>query len=265
MIVEEELLIYTDGSSKQNPRRGGIGIRFIFPDYTNNTENYLDYSQGSFIGATNQKMELYACIIALEKCLEFENLNKLKKITFVVDSNYIITNISNAKYIWPKRKWMSSDGITPIENSEYWENLTRLMKKFYIPINFEKVKAHLKGKRKDIHNDVLDKLAQKEADNPIKIHFKIINARKKYSSFQAKKDSVEILSTPIDIRIINCTSYKKNKQIFKFKYIVYSVEKNNYKMLDWIYYNKRLFEGHTYKVIMEKRNEIPFICHFSQN
>lgn len=259
MIIEDEIVIYTDGSCKEKPRRGGIGIRFIFPDYSNGTESFDDYSLGSYVGATNQQMELMACIIALEKCLLFENHDKLKTITLCVDSNYVKTNIENAKFVWPKRKWTLKDGVTPIENVDLWERLIKILKKHNAKVHFEKVKAHRRGKNKDIHNAEVDSLAKKGADCQIEIPFNVINARKKYSPNIAKKGCVRITTDPVNIRIINCTSYKKHKNLFKLKYVVTSKDNSDYNLLDWAYNDTRLYEGHTYTVIMETRDKMVFI------
>lgn len=257
MEIDEEIIIYADGSSKDNPRRGGVGIRFIIPDYANATEIIHDEKQGSFIGATNNEMELYSCIVALEILLD-NDVSKLRNITFCIDSAYVLKNLNNAKYNWPKKNWLSSSNV-PIENVKHWEHLMRLLKKFNTHVNFEKVKAHQKGKLKDIHNDAVDRLSKEARESLLKIPFNVINARKKGSKHIAKKGCVEITGKQISIRILNCTAYKKHKDIFKCKYVVVSEDNPNYQMLDWVYYNFRLFEGHTYVVIMELRNKIPFI------
>lgn len=65
MIIEDALNVYTDGSSYSGPRTGGIGIRFITIDEHGN-EKILDIEEPGFNGATNNQMELYACIQALK-------------------------------------------------------------------------------------------------------------------------------------------------------------------------------------------------------
>lgn len=257
MQIAEEIIIYTDGASKDNPRRGGIGIRFIIPDYDNETEFFHDESRGSYVGATNNQMELYSCIIALELLLTYD-ISRLKRITFCVDSNYVLKNIDNARVYWPKNNWLTSDGL-PVENVEHWVHFSRLFNKFKARIVFEKVKAHKKGPLKDIHNYAVDKLATSARDNPIKIPFNIINARKKNSKHIAKKGCVVITNEHISIRIVECKVYKKHKDIFKCKYVVISEDHPCFEMLDWIYYNIRLYEGHSYIVIMELRGKVPFI------
>lgn len=257
MQIAEEIIIYTDGASKDNPRRGGIGIRFIIPDYDKGTEIIHDFSRGSYVGATNNQMELFSCIIALD-ILQDNDLTKLKRITFCVDSNYVLKNIDNARFHWPKNNWLTSDGL-PVENVEHWEHFIRLYGKFKKRIFFEKVKAHRKGKLKDIHNDAADTLATAARDNPIKIPFNIINARKKNSNHIAKKGCVEITDEPISIKIVECKVYKKHKDIFKCKYVVISEDNPCFKLLDWIHCNIRLYEGHSYIVLMELRNKNPYI------
>lgn len=257
MKIAEEIIIYTDGASKDNSRRGGIGIRFIIPDYDNGTDIIHDESRGSYVGATNNQMVLFSCIIALEILLD-NDLTKLKRVTFCVDSNYVLKNIDNARFYWPKNNWLSSVGL-PVENVEHWEHFVRLYNKIKARIFFDKVKAHRKGKLKDIHNDVVDKLATAARDNPIKIPFNILNARKKNSNHSAKKGCVDISDERISIRIVECKVYKKHKDVFKYKYVVISEDHPCFSMLDWIYYSTRLYEGHSYIVIMELRNKTPFI------
>ncbi len=259
MKIDSEIIIYTDGSCKERPRRGGIGIRYIIPDYDNGTEITYDESRGSYIGATNNQMELLSCIIALEKLLDYD-ISRLRRITIYVDSNYVRMNVSNAIFNWPKNNWTSVEGL-PIENVIHWKRLVKVYKKFTSKIIFEKVKAHQKGKNKDLHNDAVDKLAKSASDNPIEIPFNVVNARKKFSKKYAIKGCVKICDKEIVIRIITCTSYKNRKDIYKYKYkyVVTSEDSPFCDYLDWIYYNKRLYEGHTYIVTMELKNKNPFI------
>ncbi len=56
--------IYTDGSCFQRPRRGGIGIRYIIINDAGD-EEWQDECPPGYKQATNNEMELLACIVAL--------------------------------------------------------------------------------------------------------------------------------------------------------------------------------------------------------
>lgn len=66
MLAENALHIYTDGSSLPSPRRGGIGILFLLID-SQGREEISDSRHAGYKGATNNQMELQACIEALEE------------------------------------------------------------------------------------------------------------------------------------------------------------------------------------------------------
>jgi ribonuclease HI len=60
---DDALIIYTDGSCLPNPRRGGYAYRCVAVDERGH-EVILDYSFPGALGATNNEMELLACLAA---------------------------------------------------------------------------------------------------------------------------------------------------------------------------------------------------------
>ena len=64
MTYEDALNIYTDGSCLSNPRRGGIGIRYIVINAAGD-EEWVDEAPPGYKQATNNELELMACIVAL--------------------------------------------------------------------------------------------------------------------------------------------------------------------------------------------------------
>ena len=66
------LNIYTDGSSLNSPRSGGIGIVFVFPDDFPIEDHIWEFEYAGYKNATNNEMELLACIAALKEV--FENI-----------------------------------------------------------------------------------------------------------------------------------------------------------------------------------------------
>jgi YD repeat-containing protein len=63
---DNALVIYTDGSSLQRPRRGGYAYRLVTVDETGEEMTY-DYHEPGYLQATNNEMELVACIEALKR------------------------------------------------------------------------------------------------------------------------------------------------------------------------------------------------------
>jgi ribonuclease HI len=84
MIDEGALNIYTDGSSKPTPRRGGIGIRFIYID-ASGEEVVEDLSLAGYLGATSNEMEINACILALKHAPAYLKMQDFRKIIVFTD------------------------------------------------------------------------------------------------------------------------------------------------------------------------------------
>jgi RNase H-like protein len=64
ILDERAINVFTDGSSYSHPRRGGLGFRIITVG-TDGHEIIREEQPQGFQGATNQQMELQACIEAL--------------------------------------------------------------------------------------------------------------------------------------------------------------------------------------------------------
>jgi ribonuclease HI len=64
MLKENALNIYTDGSMLPSPRAGGIGIVFAVINDAGDVEIIKDRDRPGYKGATNNQMELEACISA---------------------------------------------------------------------------------------------------------------------------------------------------------------------------------------------------------
>ena len=65
-MLEGDLKIYTDGSSLSHPRIGGFAFKFVFLDEVSGNEITKDFEYKGIKGATNNQMELKACIEALK-------------------------------------------------------------------------------------------------------------------------------------------------------------------------------------------------------
>lgn len=134
--------IYTDGACSGNPGRGGYGIVMKVPE-----KNYEKrYSQG-FRRTTNNRMELLAVIVALEKLKSSEN-----DIHIFTDSKYVVDAI--------QKKWLQSwvkIGFKNKKNPDLWKRI--------IPVlNAHQPTFHwIKGHAGHFENEICDQLAVKAA------------------------------------------------------------------------------------------------------
>lgn len=128
MFEEDAINIYTDGSMYSKPRRGGIGVRIIIPDTIIGKEQIKDYEYPGFKGATNNQMELLACIEGLQEVLKLSILNEVRKIMIFTDSMYVVNNYRKAMFEWCKNKWLTSSGML-VQNVELWKQYIKAVKK----------------------------------------------------------------------------------------------------------------------------------------
>lgn len=91
MIDEDALNIYTDGSCLPSPRRGGIGVVFIWVNSAGHEET-LEISKPGYKGETIGRMELLACIEALKEAQNLPSYCDYEKITIYSDSQYVVSN-----------------------------------------------------------------------------------------------------------------------------------------------------------------------------
>ncbi len=256
MLDHNALYIHTDGSSYSSPRKGGTGIRFVFPDGMNKEE--LDFCPEGYIGATNNQMELEACIVALQQVLKFNELQQVSRIIIQTDSRYVVDNYKTAIHFWSKNKWHRKTGA-PVLNVKHWKDLIRNMqkvyKKFYKIVEIEWEKGHSKNK----NNKADDKLAKKSAKNATKRLPGFVNVRRKRSDKSVKLGSVKMLGQRISIRIITAEYLVAPHKIWKYKYEVVSKGSSFYKNVDVIYSHEPLRQRFTYLVSLNKNNDYPQI------
>ena len=134
--------IYTDGSAKGNPGNGGYGIVMCF------NKVVKEFSQGYRL-TTNNRMELLAIIVALEKM----KTNQYP-IHIYSDSKYVIDSITK-KWVfdWDKKKYKGK------KNSDLWKRYLKLHRKF--DLSFHWIKGHDGHKE----NERCDKLAVLAAED----------------------------------------------------------------------------------------------------
>jgi ribonuclease HI len=252
MIDENALNIYTDGSSKPKPRRGGVGIQFIYVnDY--GIEVTEDIKLPGYPGATSNEMELNASLIALRKAHEYFHIRNFNKIIIFTDSQYIVNNYKYAMFLWPKTRWLKKSGA-PILNANLWKDIVSAIRKTGKIVEFKKVKAH----SADLHNKAVDDLAKNSANNPINKPLTVKIVRRKKSKEKTRLGSVDIIGQKITIRIIEGQRLPVQK-LYRYRYEVMSRKSKYFRKVDFIYSTEILREAHTYYVRINKEKDNPRI------
>ncbi len=114
----EDIIIFTDGSSRGNPGPGGFGAIIV-------SDKKVKEIGGGEQKTTNNRMELKACIEAL-KYVQDSNL-KPKSVKLFTDSSYVVNGITKWVYSWERRNWTTVNK-EPVLNKDLWETLLELVK-----------------------------------------------------------------------------------------------------------------------------------------
>ena len=136
--------IYTDGSSIGNPGPGGYGIVMLI-----DKEDYKkEFSQG-FKLTTNNRMELLAVIVAIEK-IKIKNSN----VSVYTDSKYVSDAVEKGWLF----KWVKKD-FKNKKNPDLWRRFLKIYGDHNIKFHW------IKGHNNDFYNERCDFLANLAAKN----------------------------------------------------------------------------------------------------
>jgi ribonuclease HI len=140
--MSQEIVIYTDGSSRGNPGPGGYGAILMYGD------KRKELSAG-YRRTTNNRMELMGVIAALE-ALKKPGL----EIKIYTDSQYIVKAINEG---W-LNKWLATNFAKGIKNKDLWVKFYNLYKQHQIKF------VWVKGHANNVYNNRCDELATTAAD-----------------------------------------------------------------------------------------------------
>lgn len=141
--------VYTDGSAINNPGPAGIGI--YSSKIKKGKKVFRNLSVG-FVHATNNQMELLACLMAVVRSLK--TITGDKQILIHTDSQYTIDAVTKWRSGWQRNRWINSSG-EHVKNRDLIEVLGNLYDNKIIVFN--KVKAHADNEG----NNAADELACK--------------------------------------------------------------------------------------------------------
>ena len=128
--------IYTDGSAKGNPGKGGYGVVMLFQ------EHRKEISQG-FRLTTNNRMELLAVIVGLES---IKKLNE--EVVVFSDSRYVVDAVKKGwLFSWEKTSFNKK------KNSDLWLRFLKVYRKHHVSFTW------VKGHANNVENERCDFLA----------------------------------------------------------------------------------------------------------
>lgn len=257
---EGALSIFVDGSSLSGPRRGGIGIRFVYVNELGE-ETVWDSPQTGVERGTVGQMELLAVITALQEVqhrhFRIDLLDAATKVVVYTDSQYVANNVYGATFVWPKQKWMKKDG-RPVENGELWERLVRELARLRKTKRVEIKWA--KGHSADNpHNKAVDVLAKESARRATRPPLVPGSVRQKKSEHRTELGSVGMHGQRLQVRIIG-VDYLAIQKTNKYRYEVMSPGSGYYGKVDFAYSDDPMLRpGHTYLVTMNRDQQHPQI------
>ncbi len=147
----KKVLIYTDGSSRGNPGPGGYGTILLSGDHQRELS-------GGYKMTTNNRMELMAVIVALEK------LKAPCDVEVFSDSKYVIDAMVKGWILgWRQKGWAKADK-KPLKNTDLWRRLYEAMQTHKIKWTW--VKGHA-GNRYNERCDYLATFAAQGKNLPL--------------------------------------------------------------------------------------------------
>ncbi|MES2004246.1 MAG: ribonuclease HI [Bacteroidota bacterium] len=137
-----QLMIYTDGSARGNPGRGGYGIVLLWG--TQRKELSAGYRL-----TTNNRMELLAVIVALKSLTK-----KHIPVAVYTDSQYVVNSVEK-KWL---DNWIRTDFKGGKKNKDLWLQYHAIAKNFMVRFHW------VKGHANNAMNNRCDELATAAAD-----------------------------------------------------------------------------------------------------
>ena len=252
MINDDALVIYTDGSSKPNPRRGGIGYVFVYADGAG--EPVVDeFCPPGYREGTVGLMELVACYESLREARSHPRYTSFSDIVLFTDAQYVRDHQYYPLKIWPANKWKNPEG-RPIRHVETWIKLRRERQKHSLHIDIRWVKAHAKNR----FNRLADKLAKRSADNAINPPLEVSSTRRKTTTKFTWPGSIKMCGQRISLRIVSCTPLPA-QNMWVYRCQVISKGSKYFGCIQEIFSAEYIRDGHHYEVTLNKNDKNPTI------
>ena len=142
----KHVIIYTDGSCRGNPGRGGYGAVLCY-------KNHRKELSGGFRNTTNNRMEILAAVIALE------TLKEPCQVTLHSDSKYVVNAITKGWAArWRKNNWKRNK-TDYAQNPDLWERFLNVLERHQVKM------VWVKGHAGIAENERCDELCTSAADS----------------------------------------------------------------------------------------------------
>jgi len=224
---DNALIIYSDGSCLPRPRRGGYAFRLITVGEDGH-ERCEDFNPPGLVGATNNQMELMACVEALRLVGGRRSpvpRSTFQKVVVYTDSRYVHENVYSAECVWPQNGWLTREQ-EPVLNSDLWNDLIREKQRLG-RVEFRKVKAH----KTNPHNQAVDKLAKESARLANRRLLAPPIVRRKTSPRSTEARGVEMRGQVETIRVVVARDIRGQAH-HVYKYEVVDSESSDYSAVD---------------------------------
>jgi ribonuclease HI len=191
------MVIYTDGSKKPKPNRGGIGVVFVWTNADGHEEEFV-HSPPGFRGTNAPQMELKAAIEALRLLLRGVPVDRsaYNKVLIYADASYLVNYHPLARSVWPREGWRKRDG-SPVSNPELWKELTNLERRLGKPLKIEKVKGH----GTNVFNRKADEAARRSAEAATQPALTPAVLRAKRSTKRPARDGLPLQGMEVEIHV----------------------------------------------------------------
>jgi ribonuclease HI len=269
-LSENALNIYTDGSQLSNPRRqGGAGFLFIAVDEDGRPLTH-EVSPPGWKGATNNQMELQACIEALKIATGRHSpisLDSLDKVVIYTDSQYVSENYGTALCQWSKNGWRKRGGA-PVRNTTQWKELLTLVRRLDRMRKRFEIKW-VKGHKNDPYNKQADKLAKVSARTPSERILRPARVRRKLSPNKCDPGCVRLHGQIEIIRLITDEYLPPPHKCYAYMYEVMATSSPDFQLVDKATSDLLLGAGHTYEVRFNDMQQNPrieeMLCEIDQD
>ena len=136
------IIIYTDGSAKGNPGKGGYGVVML-------SGKYRKEISAGYMLTTNNRMELLAVIVGLEN-IKKENSD----VIIYSDSKYVVNAVEKGWLF----NWQNK-GFKGKKNPDLWSRFLSVYKRHSVKF------VWVKGHNNNVENERCDTLAVSAADS----------------------------------------------------------------------------------------------------
>ena len=245
-----------DGNSYKNPGgAGGFACIGRYPEDSNRPDEEI-FSEGFHESSIN-RMELSACIRALEWIAEQKHTLGVQRVQLITDSLYVYNNHKNPT-IWRRQRWCNHLG-KPIENSDLWRRYLSALTKVHFRVDV----LWMKGKKSPILK-MVDRAAKAAGKAPSQVDRGFRGGKVGKSKTGGEKSSSSLFPASGQIATIHIyRSQMIRKEHHKVSFDVFDPARGRFTQKSRAYVSKTLIgdlhRHHCYRVRFNAEPEYPII------